>query len=337
MSGTDLAGRVARPIVAIALLTAALALFPTPASAQSGEITIEKSTNGADADAAPGPSLQPGADVDWTYVVTISGSETLYDLIVSDSSGVVPNCDITGDGNPDGTHIHPGPLDGGQSFRCFAQGTVHRAGNGTFSASGKVKAFDFSGASQYEDQDPSHYTPIVAFVASPKVSLQSLVNGADADSSPGPYVAEDTPIILTYVVTNSGNVPLTSITVENSAGIEVNCGPTGNIVAGPIAPGASATCTSTTPVPASESGLQTHSATVEASAADPASPNSLSQVTSSDPLNYTPVRLPGALAFTGPSHNLALVGLSMAMVGGALWLGPSMIGRRRSKTATQIG
>ncbi len=323
--------RVLTFLVVVPLLTA-LALMATArsASAQAGELTIEKSTNGVDADSAPGPVLTPGSAVSWTYVVTITGQTTLFDLIVTDTSGVVPNCDVNGDGNGDGTNIHPGPLENGQSFRCTAGGTVHGADNGVYASTANVRAIDFSGATQFEDQDPSHYTPVVPFVADPRVSIQSLVNGSDADASPGPYIAEGSPVIWTYVVTNSGNVPLTSLAISNSAGLDVNCGATANVIAGPLAPGASVTCTSTANAVTSAAGLQTNSGTVQANAVDPGTGNSLRQLTATDPLNYTPVELPGALAFTGPSGPVAPIGAALAALGMALWVIGWSLGRRSS-------
>ena len=36
-------------------------------------IDIEKATNGQDADTPTGPTIQAGADVTWTYVITNTG------------------------------------------------------------------------------------------------------------------------------------------------------------------------------------------------------------------------------------------------------------------------
>jgi LPXTG-motif cell wall-anchored protein len=47
-------------------------------------ISIDKSTNGADADSAPGPSITIGETVTWTYVVTNTGEVDLTGVIVTD-------------------------------------------------------------------------------------------------------------------------------------------------------------------------------------------------------------------------------------------------------------
>jgi uncharacterized repeat protein (TIGR01451 family) len=54
------------------------ALFPEPA------ITIEKYTNGQDADLAPGPTILVGEEVGWTYLVANTGNVTLTNIIVTD-------------------------------------------------------------------------------------------------------------------------------------------------------------------------------------------------------------------------------------------------------------
>ncbi len=147
-------------VVATLIVTSALIGFTGPAAeaASDGHVSIEKSTNGQDADQGPGPEVEPGEAVAWTWTVTVAGDTTLYDLAVSDSSGVVPNCDITGDDQPDGTSIHPGPLAPGQQFRCSATGP---AGDpGTIGSMGSVRALDFEATTVFEATDPSHHTVV---------------------------------------------------------------------------------------------------------------------------------------------------------------------------------
>lgn len=301
-----------------------------PANAQSGAISIEVSTNGIDADGAPGPTLTPGDAVAWTYLVTVNGPTTLYDLIVSDSSGVTPNCDINGDGGLDGTHIHPGPLDSGQSFRCSATGIVHGAQNGTYSTIGRVRGFDFSGATPFDAQDPTHYTPQPQFIPRPNMAVQTSINGLDGQSQAGPYIAEGSPLTIAYVVTNTGNVPLSSITIDNSDGLAISCsGGQSNIIPGPLAPKASATCTAEAEAAAFDDGPQSISGAVAATAVDPTTGGALSKLTAQDPSSYTPVEPPGVLAFTGPADGLPGLGLALFALGLGVWLTGLRMGRRR--------
>ncbi|MFC2106635.1 hypothetical protein ACFLS0_07800, partial [Candidatus Bipolaricaulota bacterium] len=54
------------------------------------KILIEKLTNGESADDAPGPYVEVGAPVTWTYEVTNAGGVPLDSMTVSDNQGVTP-------------------------------------------------------------------------------------------------------------------------------------------------------------------------------------------------------------------------------------------------------
>ena len=47
-------------------------------------IHLEKATNGHDADQGPGPVIEPGTPLTWTYVVTNDGGAELDDVVVGD-------------------------------------------------------------------------------------------------------------------------------------------------------------------------------------------------------------------------------------------------------------
>ena len=70
----------------------------------------------------------------------------------------------------------------------------------------------------------------------PAIDIEKLTNGQDADSGYGPQITIGDPVEWTYVVTNTGNVELTGITVTDSQGIAVSCPGT------TLAPGESMTC-----------------------------------------------------------------------------------------------
>jgi hypothetical protein len=55
-------------------------------------VEIEKSTNGEDADSAPGPQVKVGEPVQWTYRVSNTGTINLTGVLVSDDKGVAVDC-----------------------------------------------------------------------------------------------------------------------------------------------------------------------------------------------------------------------------------------------------
>ncbi|MEL6982509.1 MAG: hypothetical protein AAFO29_08800, partial [Actinomycetota bacterium] len=304
------------PLALVALLGATT----DRASAQGGAgVSIEKATNGVDADTAPGPAFEPGQSVSWTWTVQATGDEALYDLVVSDSSGVTPSCDVNGDGQVDGTTIHPGPLEPGQSFVCTATG---QADQGTvdapFLGTGTVRASNFAADTTFQDDDRSYHHVSVPFSPAPGVSIQTVVGGQVATGAEGPLVAEGTSDAWTYVVRNTGNVPLTDIEVTGESGLAIDCGSGGSVIAGPLAPGASISCTSAVPPAEADDGPQSRSGRVGASAIDPTTGASIGQVSDSDAVTVTPVEVPTQLAFTGPGSFLLPIGLALCGLGGVL-------------------
>lgn len=325
-----------RLLVAFTLATTALiAASGGSASAQSPDITIEKSTNGNDADSAPGPTLTAGDPVTWTYEVTVTGADTLFDLIVTDNSGVVPDCDINNDGSVEDRHVHPGPLNPGQSFFCTAAGTAHA--EGTFASVATVVASSFDGITSYQDSDSSYYTTPPAIVLNPGVAIETMINGIDADTAPGPNIQAGETVTWSYVVSNTGNVALSDIQVSNSTGIAVDCGGGTSIIVGPLGPGASQTCTSVGPAPAAGSGVQQGTGQASAVAIHPQTGALAAQADAQDSAAYTPVQLPGTLAFTGPTDSIPQIGLLLLSIGAAMWLGALTMNRRRVVVEEPIG
>jgi hypothetical protein len=103
-------------------------------------VEIEKSTNGADANDAPGPTINVGSAVTWTYRVTNTGTIALSGITVSDDRGVAVNCG------------GQSALGAGQSLTCTGSGT---ATLGQYRNVGTVTAGSASGS--VTDSDASHY------------------------------------------------------------------------------------------------------------------------------------------------------------------------------------
>ncbi|WP_194410028.1 DUF7507 domain-containing protein [Microbacterium cremeum] len=226
-SGDDVA-QLAPPLFpdAFSTFTVDLALLPGPS------VDIEKSTNGQDADTPTGPNVAVGGEVRWTYVVTNTGDVDLTNVTVTDDQ--VDDAAIDCDGT--GSNVVPGPLAPEASFTCVATGT---ATPGQYANTGTVTGFDPAQVA-VTDEDPSHY-----FGAEPSVDIEKATNGQDADTPTGPLVTVGGAVRWTYVVTNTGNVPLTNITMTDDmvAAEDIDCAGSGsNVVAGPLAAGASVTC-----------------------------------------------------------------------------------------------
>ncbi|HPQ61053.1 MAG TPA: hypothetical protein PLR43_05970, partial [Syntrophales bacterium] len=71
----------------------------------------------------------------------------------------------------------------------------------------------------------------------PSISLEKSTNGEYADLPPGPTVNVGYPVLWTYVTTNTGNIPLTGVTVTDDQGVTVTCPKM------TLEPGESMTCT----------------------------------------------------------------------------------------------
>ena len=108
-------------------------------------VTIKKSTNGEDADTAPGPRIPVGSTVTWSYVVTNTSQMPLTNVAVTDDRGVSVSC-------PGAT------LDIGQAMTCSGSGvaTVGQYRNvGTVTANSTAGVVTNSDASHYFGELPT--------------------------------------------------------------------------------------------------------------------------------------------------------------------------------------
>jgi hypothetical protein len=240
----------------VGTVTAALASGPTimasdPSHYFGQTLVLQKSTNGIDADVAPGPSLKVGDPVGWTYVVTNLGTETLTDLTVSDDQGVAVSCPKT-------------TLAPGESMTCTGSGTVEP---GPYENLGIVNATSPSGGGQtITASDPSHYFGRTLII-------EKFTNGEDADVAPGPLLQLGDVVVWTYVVTNLTTTALANVMVSDDQGVTVVCPKT------TLAIGESMTCTANGTVAAL--GLYENIGTVTATRDTGGDP-----ISDSDPSHY---------------------------------------------------
>ncbi|MFN2190515.1 MAG: hypothetical protein ACK2T3_17260, partial [Candidatus Promineifilaceae bacterium] len=179
------------------------------------EISLEKRTNDQDADSAPGPYIDVGSPVTWTYQVTNSGNISLSNIVLSDDKIGSIRCPKS-------------ELDVAESMICIETGI---AGAGQYANSSTVTGTTSLGNSAAAS-DMSHYFGMIA-----ALEVEKLTNGEDADLPPGPSITEGDPILWEFIVTNSGNVQLVDVTVNDDAEGEVSC-PSSR-----LDPGEAMTCT----------------------------------------------------------------------------------------------
>lgn len=103
-------------------------------------IGIVKSTNGEDANEAPGPSIKVGSAVTWTYVVTNTGTVLLSNVTVTDNQLVTVSCPAA-------------MLSPGASMTCTGTGL---AVAGQYSNIGTATGTDPANVT-VSASDPSHY------------------------------------------------------------------------------------------------------------------------------------------------------------------------------------
>jgi CshA-type fibril repeat protein len=190
-------------------------------------IEIDVSTNGSDADAPTGPSIEYDAEVTWKYVVKNTGNVTLNNVVVTDDKlGQI--CTV-------------GSLEAGASKTCSKTG---KAVEGQYANVGTVKGNSPSNV-EVKDTDPSHYKG--GEKPSPSIEIEVSTNGSDADAPTGPSIEYDAEVTWKYVVKNTGNVTLNNVVVTDDklgqictvgsleAGASKTCSKTGKAVEGQYA------------------------------------------------------------------------------------------------------
>jgi len=223
-------------------------------------IDIEKATNGEDADLAPGPTLTSGSTATFTYVVTNTGNIALTNIAVTDDDlGAVCTID---------------DLAVGASSQCEATTTVAPGPYTNLGTAVGVPVINNVELNSVSDTDPSNHRGTVF----PNIDIEKATNGVDADAAPGPELVSGTDATFTYVVTNTGNVPLSNIVVSDdvlgaicsitflAVGTSDQCVAVATVVPGPYVNSGTATGTpllNGIPLPAvSDTDLSHHSGSV---------------------------------------------------------------------------
>jgi uncharacterized repeat protein (TIGR01451 family) len=164
-------------------------------------VSVDGGATWADANTAPGPSLQSGTNPRFKFVLTNTGSVTLGSLTLSD-----PNFAAFYQADLSTPCAIPSTLAPAASFTCYAS-SAWAAGQHTNTATATGSFTDSVGNVETgSDTDSANYFGEVPALNVAKASTTTAITAADQVV---PY---------TFVVTNIGNVTLTAITVS-----DLNC------------------------------------------------------------------------------------------------------------------
>ena len=165
------------------------------------QVSPDNGTTFFDADTPPGPSIPQGTNPIFRYIVVNNGNAPLTNVTLVDN--------VLGP-----ITIPTTTLAVGQSFTVDVTGTW-ALGLNTNTAT--VTGSD--GAITVTDINPANYTGVAA---APAITVQKLVSPDggitfdDANIPPGPSIPQGTNPIFRFIVTNTGNVPLSSVTLTDS-------------------------------------------------------------------------------------------------------------------------
>ncbi|HEX3530446.1 MAG TPA: hypothetical protein VH988_25575 [Thermoanaerobaculia bacterium] len=183
--------------------------------ATSPAIQIKKNTNGQHVTAAPGPTINAGDPVAWTYVVTNSGDVALSNVAVSDDQHVAVAC-------PKST------LQPGESMTCTGSGT---AVSGQYHNVGTATGQPPCGSAVSASDGSWYYGHAAPPPPPPSIGIKKYTNGQHVTCAPGPTINVGDPVAWTYTVTNTGQVSLSSVSVTDNRGVLVTC-PKSTLAAG---------------------------------------------------------------------------------------------------------
>ncbi|MEN9621019.1 MAG: hypothetical protein RL499_1212 [Actinomycetota bacterium] len=197
-------------------------------------------TTGSVAPAENQTAANVGDEITWSYVVTNTGDVPVTGVSINDPEGGTITC-------------VPTSLAVGESATCTGTAiyTVGLAdlGVGSVSNGATAVATPPYGAAPIESAES--VASITTVAVAPAVSIVTI--GTVTPSENQSAAALDNALVWSYIVTNTGNVPLTDVTVNDPEGGTITCVPSD------LAVGESATCTGTATYTVSPADLVTGS------------------------------------------------------------------------------
>ncbi|HEX3823541.1 MAG TPA: hypothetical protein VHV79_03645 [Mycobacteriales bacterium] len=235
----------------------------TPPSDLVGPIVSPPSTSAVSVDANPAltvvKSVSPtsvsaaGQGVTYSFLVTNTGNVTMHGISVNEGP-------FSGTGTLSSATCPPGSLAPSASVTCTATYIVTQADldAGSVSNTATVTGLDPTGAP--ETSSPS--TATLSAPAAPALRIQKTASPTAVDS-----VGQT--VTYSFLVTNSGNVTMHAVTVNEGAFSGSGTLSTASCPAGSLAPSASVTCTATYDVTQADLDAGSVTNTATASATDP--------------------------------------------------------------------
>ncbi|GFP74495.1 beta strand repeat-containing protein [Clostridium fungisolvens] len=171
-----------------------------PSIAVKKEVSPDNGVTWLDAEVPPGPSIPQGTDPQFRFTVTNNGNVTLTNVQVTDDVygliGSLPS-------------LAPGASFQWMITRPWAAGQHVNMATATGVFQGRTVT----------DTDLSHYFGVPA---QPSIDVEKLISAdggktfVDADTPPGPEIPQTINPIFKFIVTNTGNVVLSNITLLDS-------------------------------------------------------------------------------------------------------------------------
>lgn len=202
-----------------------------------------------------GPNLFVGTPITWVYVLTNTGTATLTNISITDD-------DVNVDVNPAAT-----------SATTLNVGTVVSLTPGTVVT---LTAFDTVRGGVYTNTATAQSTIASRVITSSdmghyygmrqSVLVKKFMNGDDAESAPGVAIWPGNTVTVSFVVTNTGNVSLTNLTLDDASSPNLALSAVGAcpvpsaVISTTFTPGAVMTCTYT--ASPAIAGLYVNTATV---------------------------------------------------------------------------
>jgi large repetitive protein len=226
---------------------------------QVSTMSVVKSA-GAITDTDSNLRISAGDTIPYSFVVTNTGNVTLANITVTDNKIADDNINvICPDRDDEETKNVIASLVPGASQTCVATYTITSADYNNASvtniatAQTSFGAYDPTAPDTPSNRDVSNTDTVTVSLADPKLSLTLTGSLALTTVAPNDRADAGDLVTYTYVITNTGNVTLTDIDVEDlrtSAG-SIDCDSTTPGIQTAItslAPGASRTCTATYPI-----------------------------------------------------------------------------------------